>query len=188
MNVDNAIDKRRAYRALKKTEITPDIIKELGKAAQFAPSCFNKQPWRFVFITGPEPLERIKGAISEKNSWAFNASMIIAVVSEAPLDCRMKDGRHYYLFDTGIACGFLMLKATELGLVAHPMAGYDQAAAKELLDVPESMTIINIIAVGKHDGDWEGLLTEDQIITEASRPKRKPLSDIVFIDSYGNSL
>ena len=133
MDVKTAIDTRRAYRALMPFEVSSDLIGQLGEAAGLAPSCFNKQPWRFVFIHDQKSLNEFHSVFPENNAWAFNASLIIAVLSEASLDCRMKDGRDYYLFDTGIAGGFIMLRAAELGLVAHPMAGYNRKRQRSSL-------------------------------------------------------
>ncbi|MDC7227297.1 MAG: nitroreductase family protein [Spirochaetales bacterium] len=184
MNVDEAIETRRAYRALTRTDITNDIITKLGRAAQLAPSCFNKQPWQFIFISDGKKLKELNSALSEKNSWAAEASLLIAVFTEAGLDCRLKDGRDYYLYDTGIACGFIMLQAVELGLVAHPMAGFDQDSAKKILEIPESMKLINIIAVGRHSENYKELLDEQQAAIEENRPDRKTLSDFIYVDSY----
>ncbi|MHA1236914.1 MAG: nitroreductase family protein, partial [Candidatus Hodarchaeales archaeon] len=44
------IKSRRAYRALKPVEITRDQIEEIIEFIKIAPSCFNNQPWRFVFV------------------------------------------------------------------------------------------------------------------------------------------
>lgn len=185
MNIKEAIETRRAYRALKSFNVTDETLEALGSAAQMAPSCFNKQPWRFVFIYDEAALKEFHSVLPENNSWAFNASMIIAVITEPSLDCRLKDGREYAFFDTGMASAFIMLRATELGLVAHPMAGYDQAAAKEMLGVPEEMTLINLIAVGAHAENYEELLDEERLKSEANRPPRKDLSEFISKDRYG---
>ncbi len=50
MDVVTAIQTRRAYRSLDPVAITAELINELTKAAGLAASCFNKQPWRFVFV------------------------------------------------------------------------------------------------------------------------------------------
>jgi hypothetical protein len=52
------------------------------------------------------------------------SSLIIAVYSKREYDCIIDD-RECYLFDTGIAVSFMILRAAELGLVAHVIAGYD---------------------------------------------------------------
>ena len=187
MDVKDAIETRRAYRALTKVEITQEIISQLGHAAQLAPSCFNKQPWRYIFLYNEKLLEEFQVVFPVNNSWAFSSSLIIAVVSEVSLDCSMKDGREYYLYDTGIATGFILLRATELGLVAHPMAGYDHQKAKKILCISDEMALINIIAVGKHDENYKNVLPEEKISAEDSRPARKTFQEFLFINKYGNS-
>jgi len=186
VDVKVAIQKRRAYRALVPTNLTPEMLCELGRAAQLAPSCFNKQPWRYVFISEPASLELFHSALPDANSWARDASLIICVISEKSLDCRMKDGREYYQYDAGIASGFIMLRATELGLVAHPMAGYEQSKAKELLEIPPDMSLLNIIAVGKYAGNYKDILNKDDISSEEIRPLRKSLSEFIHMNIYGN--
>ena len=50
MDVKKAITNRRAYRSLKAVEITEELIMDLAECAQITPSCFNNQPWRFLFL------------------------------------------------------------------------------------------------------------------------------------------
>lgn len=188
MNVKDAIEERRAYRALKKTTITQEVIIQLGRAAQLAPSCFNKQPWRYIFIQNEKLLKDFQVVFPVTNSWAFSSSLIIAILSQKSLDCSMKDGREYYLFDTGISTGFILLRATELGLVAHPMAGYDPDKAKSLLGIPQEMKLINIIALGEHDNNYKNLLPEDKISGEENRPERIDFQEFLFVNKYGNSI
>ena len=184
MSVKVCIDERRAYRALDPVRITDDTIRDLATCAGLSASCFNKQPWRFVFARG-EALERLKGALNEGNAWATRASMIVAVVSEVGLDCRV-NGRDYYLFDTGMATAFLILRATEMGLVAHPIAGYDEDAARESLGVPDDMTVITLIIVGKHSDTINDLLSEQQASAETVRPVRKSFEEFAFMDVLGD--
>ena len=86
--------------------------------------------------------------MSKTNAWIQTASLIIAVFSRPEDDCRIR-GREYYLFDTGMATAFILLRATELGLVAHPIAGYDEKQVKNILDIPEEMKLITLVVVRK---------------------------------------
>jgi nitroreductase len=183
MDVKRAIDERRAYRALDPVEITDDVVHELATAAQLAPSCFNNQPARFVFVRDPDALKKLHEALSEKNAWARAASMIVAVASRLDLDCAIAK-REYFLFDTGLAVAFLVLRATELGLVAHPIAGYKEMRAKQALGIPDDMRLITLVIVGKHSDTIGPLLTEQQAEIEQVRPERKPLDQITFKDGY----
>jgi nitroreductase len=109
--------------------------------------------------------------------------MIIAVFSRKESDCVIKD-RVYYLFDTGMATAFVILRATELGLVAHPIAGFSEKKAKEILDIPENMRLITLVIVGKHRHDMRDVLSEEQKASERRRPERLPSEKFVFHNSY----
>ena len=183
MDVKEAIEERRAYRSLEKIEIDDEIIDELGKAAQLTPSCFNNQPWNFIFVKSEDKLKELGAVMSKNNRWTNNASLIVAVFSKKDDDCVVKD-REYHLFDTGMATAFLILRATELGLVAHPIAGYDEAETKELLDIPEEYKLITLVNIGKHSEEPNELLTEKQAEREKERPERKELEEFIHIDNY----
>lgn len=183
MDVKEAIERRRAYRSLDPVEITRDLVDDLAGCAQLAASCFNKQPWRFVFVADPEVLKRMRGALSRGNEWIHHASMIVAVFSKKELDCQVK-GREYYLFDTGMAVAHIILRATELGLVAHPIAGFDESRVKEILGIPEEMTVITLVNVGKKRQSMRPELSEQQIAWEKERPERLPLEKFVHLNQY----
>ena len=121
MNVKEAIEKRRALRSLDPIEISDELVIKLATVAQLTPSCANNQPWRFIFVREKDKLQKLNDALSDRNYWAKKASLIIAVFSKKENDCIVKE-REYYLFDSGMASAFIQLRATELGLVAHPIA------------------------------------------------------------------
>ena len=97
MKVKKAIESRRAYRSLDPVKITNDIISDLGISAQLSPSCFNYQPWKYVFIYDKQKLKELQKAITGKNKWVKRASLIIAVFSKQKDDCTVGE-REYYLF------------------------------------------------------------------------------------------
>ncbi|MBN2379657.1 nitroreductase family protein [candidate division WOR-3 bacterium] len=184
MNVKEAIDSRRAFRSLEDVEITSEIIDELGKAAQLAPSCFNNQPWRYVFIYDTEQLKKMHGALSDGNKWATKASMIIAVIAGKEDDCVIRERDFYYAFDTGLATAHLILRATELGLVAHPIAGYSPSKTRDILGIPEDVAVITLVIVGKKADEISDLLSAEQAERELRRPERLRLDEIVFHNRY----
>ncbi len=186
MDVKDAINNRRAYRSLEPVKITKNLINDLSKCAQLSASCFNNQPWRYVFVYKPEVLKKMHEALSSGNEWAKDASMIIAVFSKRENDCIIRD-REYYLFDTGMATAFLILRATELGLVAHPIAGFSPKKVREILNIPENMNVITLVIVGKHSSEIKPVLSEKQKNAEKHRPKRLSFKKIAFINSYSEN-
>ena len=183
MDLTALIEKRRAYRSLDPVEVTEQTVSALAEAARLAPSCFNNQPWRYVFVFDKEMLNKFHSALNRGNRWAERASLIIAVFSEPDQDCRIK-GRDYFLFDTGMATGFLVLRATDLGLVAHPIAGFDEQKVKEVLHIPDHMTVITLVIVGGHADEISSLLSDKQVAWEKERPERLKADDFIYSNEY----
>lgn len=183
MNFSKLVSKRRAYRKLKPFDVEPSIIKELVDIAKLAPSCDNKQPWRFVFIYDKEQLKEMNKAFYEQNRWVKNSSLLVGVFSKPDYDCRVEN-RDYYLFDTGIAVSYMMLRATEMGLVAHPTSYFDETEAKKILKIPEDMKLITILVMGKHVESGEIKLTPDQEHDELERPRRLSIQYLSYLNNY----
>jgi nitroreductase len=186
MDVKEALEKRRAYRALGAFEVTDGLIGELAEAARLMPSCFNNQPWKFVFARSPEKLEALRASFSQNNDWAKKAPLVIAAFAGKEHDCVIKE-REYYLFDLGMGVGALLLRAAELGLVAHPIAGFDPEAAKKALGIPDGNMLIALIIVGKKTGDLSAL-TPKQAEGEAERPARLAPENVFALDAYNDKL
>lgn len=181
MSVKETIKKRRAYRSLDPVEISRDLIESLAEMAKIAPSCANSQPWRFVFVYDKNRLNELFTALSEGNKWVEKTSMIIGVFSEPDSDCIIKE-RQYYLFDTGMATAFLILRATELGLVAHPIAGFKETLAKKILGISKEKRLITLVIVGKHSEIINPILSDSMKLGEKQRPPRKSLDEFIYIN------
>lgn len=182
-NILPIIQKRRAYRSLQPIKITEDIIETLSKAAQLSPSCFNNQPWHFIFTYEKNTLAPLFQALSSGNEWAQHASMIITVCAKKEDDCQIYD-REYYLFDLGLASAFLILQATDLDLVAHPIAGYSPKKVRQILCIPDDYMVITLIVIGKHEKINGNYLSEKQVKAEKTRPLRKPLESFIHHNTF----
>lgn len=182
MSVKETIKKRRAYRSLVPVEISKELIKDLAEVAMITPSCGNKQPWRFVFVYDTEELKKLFTTLSDGNKWVEKASMIVGVFSAPENDCMIGE-RHYFLFDTGMATAFIILRATELGLVAHPIAGFKETLAKEILGIPKKMRLITLVVIGKHTETVNPVLSDSMKLGEKQRPPRKSVNEFIYINN-----
>ncbi len=178
------IRQRRSRRAISKEKLTETKIDSLIRAAHLAPSCFNNQPWRFVLVDESEKLCRIKEALPGGNYWAKKAPLIIAVVSRKGLDCDLSHDRIYYKFDCGLAVENLLLQATDMDLVAHPIAGFDPEVTREVLNVPEEFDLITLIIVGKPGNPNE--LSDKHRKVELGERKRTPLEQVVARNKFSD--
>ncbi len=183
MDVKQAINNRRAFRSLEPVDITDKLIEDLAQCAQLTASCFNNQPWQYIFVYDKETLKQMHQALSQGNEWAQKASLIIVVLGRKQDDCIIKD-RVYYQFDIGMATEAMMLRATELGLVAHPIAGYSPRKTREILGIPDDVDVIALVIVGKKSDKINSILSDKQIEAEKQRPERKKIEDFVFHNKY----
>ena len=159
-----------------------DKVQAMMEAAQLSASCMNMQPWRFLILDEPVALERGREALAEGNYWARTAPVLLIGLSRVDLDCSIPDGRDYFLFDLGMAAQNLMLQATELGLVARPMAGFKPAVLREAFRIPDSYTILIVIAVG-YEGELSTLKDNHQKVSVAPRA-RNPLEQNFFFNQF----
>jgi len=83
----------------------------------------------------------------------------VAAYSRAEYDCQLPDGRKYYRFDLGMAVMNLMLAATEHGLAARPMAGFDPVEIRKAFGLADADDLMVVVAVGRPD-DGESHLPE----------------------------
>ena len=181
-DVNQIIGTRRSKRAISEEPIGSEKIETIVSAAHLAPSCFNNQPWRLVLVQSPERLKKIKDALPDGNYWARKAPLFIAVTSAPDMDCQLSWNRVYFKFDCGLAVENLLLQATDLGLVAHPIAGFDPSASREVLEIPDGVQLITFVVVGK-PGNPEELSQKHRKEEETAR-KRKPLEEVVTRESY----
>jgi len=181
MDIKKAIELRRAYRSLDPVVFSREMIDDLAECARLTPSCFNNQPWNYVFVTDEDQLQNLFGCLSRGNEWIHKASMIAAVYGFKDKDCVVKE-REYFLFDIGMSVGFILLRATEMGLVAHPIAGFNEECVKETLGIPMDARMITLINFGKKSDTLNPVLSDGQKLAEKERPPRKELSEFVHID------
>ena len=182
MEFEEVIEKRAAHRALDKIEISEELIREVAYQASRAPSCGNKQPWRFIFVKEEAKLKELHEALTGGNYWAKHASLIVAIFSDKEYGCVIGE-REYYLFGTGMATEQLMLAFVNKGFVAHAMAGFKEGIAKQILKIPKEMRLITLVAVGKKSDDLSSLGEKHQI-SEKTRSTRKPFEEFSFFNEY----
>lgn len=184
MEVKEAVDRRRATRAFDARPVSDGLISELIEAMRLSPSCNNNQPWRVIVARDPASLEVVRTSLTKGNVWATRAPLIFVICARLDDDCKLADRRDYYLFSAGIAVGEMVLRATELGLIAHPIAGYDALAIKEKLVIPADHVLITLVICG-YPGNDVSLLSEKQLLAEVERPPRKPVGENFFDGLWG---
>ena len=147
------IKTRRSMRKFTDKELTQEEVELLLRAALMSPSSHRSTGWQFIAVDDKPTLARL--AECKESGAAFVAEAPLAIVVMA--DPAVSDA---WVEDASIAALMIQLQAEDLGLGscwAHVKGRYaaDGTAANtvvhELLDIPENMQVLCIIAVG-HKG------------------------------------
>jgi nitroreductase len=164
-------------------ELSNVDVTALLEAARWAPSANNLQPWRFVISRrGDYKFAQMIDAMTGFNKvWAPKASALIlvgAVTTQA-------DGTHRpgALYDAGLAVSLLTVEAHHRGQVVHQIGGFSHDALKAEFHLPEEITPIVILAIGKQ-APADALDDPKLVDREISARSRKPLDELILSDSF----
>lgn len=139
---------RWSTRAFAPYELSKEELYTILEAGQHAPSANNFQPWRFFIAQTEQEKAHFLSFILPRNAeWCKNASALILLASDTLTEDGKDNGKH--AFDTGAAWQAIALQAHLLGLSTRAMGGFDSAAAREKLNIPQQLVPQIVIALGK---------------------------------------
>jgi nitroreductase len=176
------IETRRAYRGLSDAPIEADVQDRILTAATYAPSCSNKQPWRFIVVNSDEARRKVQECLVGGNYWAKKAPVFILAATKADLDCNLNENREYALFDVGQAVMSLQYQAVHEGLVVHPMAGFKAKELKNLFNIPDEYVLITVIAIAHPGDDTE--LSDKHKESEHSARSRVDQDQVIALNEW----
>jgi nitroreductase len=171
-DIDSMFTDRWSPRGFASEPLTEREVGALFEAARWAPSCYNEQPWLFVYATEPEPRQKLLACLVAKNqTWARHAPLLMFVLARRSFAKNGKENRHAP-FDAGAAWMALALQARKIGLYAHAMAGFSQDKAYETLGVArEEYLVMAAVAVGRRGDASE--LPEDLRAIESPNDRKQ---------------
>jgi nitroreductase len=179
-----AVLARWSPRSFADRDVSPADLRTVFEAARWAASSFNEQPWRFIVgLRNSLTYKKIFSTLIGFNqNWAGAAPVLILGAAKTKFSHNGADNRNA-LYDLGAASSYLTLQAASLGLTTHQMAGFDPAAARQALEIPEEYTFGAVIALG-YQGEPSALPHPDLIAQETAPRTRKQLSEFV-LSSWG---
>ena len=168
---------RRSLYALSGKPLAHKQLMTLFEAAKWAPSEYNVQPWRFMYAHRDTPAwhNLFDLLVPFNQEWAKNAAVLIVVVSKKTFDNGKPSTTHSFV--TGAAWMNFVVEATLHGIVAHGIAGFDYAKAREKCKVPEDFAIEMMCVVGFPD--YSGKSEKELQQRDATPSLRKPFEAFV---------
>jgi nitroreductase len=150
METFEALFTRRSIRKYTDKAVEDEKIQEILKAAMYAPSARNTQPWQFLVISEKGMLNKIK----QVHPYA-------SMLAEAPLavlvcgDKTYEPDENYLNTNCSAATQNLLLAAHALGLGGVWLGVFPRKermdALTNLFGLPENITPISLVAIGYPD-------------------------------------
>jgi len=150
MKINTSIRNRWSPVGFSNKDISPDILKTVFEAARWAPSSMNEQPWMYYYsFKGEAGFGLMLDCLVEANrEWAKDAPALILSLAKKNFEYKNRPNRHA-LHDTGAANTLLAVQASELGLQAHQMGGFDIAKTMNTFNLsPSEFEPASFIALG----------------------------------------
>ena len=148
--------------------VPKEILVKILEAGRLAPSAKNYQPWKFLLISSPPLIEKVKACY--QRDWIRDAPHILVLVGlKNEAWTRGYDGYNSVETDVSIAMTHLILAAENEGVGACWIAAYDPALLKDAINPGENQQIYAMTPLGYPKPGFQ----------KTALKKRKPLDDIV---------
>jgi nitroreductase len=160
MNTLKAILSRRSIRQYKKKKVSKQKINEILKAAMYAPSAMNYQPWHFLVVDKREDINHLY-KINPHAEMLLKAPLAIIVCGDLKAEVNID----YLVQDCSAATQNALLAIHNLGLGGVWISAYPNKDAveqiKKYYEIPENIVPVSIISLGY---PAEEIKTEDRFI------------------------
>ena len=167
MEVYQASRSRRTVRDYKPDPIPQELIKKILQCARWSPSSSNTQKWSFIAIQNLDTLSEL-GNICKQGPFVGQAPFAVAVVMDDAPSPQLDAGRAIQSME-------LMAWSEGVGMCFVGVREQDQiVAVKALLNIPEKMDLITVLAFG-YRAD----------IPKPPGTPRVPFNEIVHWDRFG---
>lgn len=173
MELKEAIFGRRSVRKFKDKPVDKRDLEEVLKAAIWAPTASNNQPWAFICVTDQGTIHKIN-AVAPGLFGNPKAMICICLDHTKTIKRVNKEGREvsnpFGYWDCSMAAQNILLSAYDRGLGSCVIASFNQDAVRELLEAPMQTEPLMLIILGYPDQNPKA-------------PPRK--TDIIFWQKYG---
>ena len=154
MEIMEGILTRRSIRKYTTKEVSEDQIEVLLKAAMYAPSASNQQPWHFIVIRDRNILNKI-AEVHPYAKMLSQAALAILVCGDEEREL----SKGYWVVDCSAATQNILLAAHDLGLGAvwlgiHPREERKNEVRK-IFDLPQNIQPMSIVSIGYPDEEKE---------------------------------
>ncbi len=167
MNATDAVRTKLEVREFNGKRVPSNVKLAVLEAARLTQSSVNSQHWRFVLVQEPEGIQRLAEA-STTGDWISGADFAVIVCT--------RPGKSIYMFDAGRAVQDMQLTAWDHQVASGLYTGFELAEMRQAFRIPDDLSPVVVLGFGYPRRRLLG------------KKSRKPLSEIAFLETYGNKL
>lgn len=184
-----AIAARWSPRSFLPDAVPEAALRQVLEAARWASSAYNEQPWQYLVTrkeNEPEAHAKLLACLVPFNQgWANTAPVLMLACARVNFAEKGNPNR-WAEYDTGQATSAMAIEAASLGLQIHQMAGFDAAAARAAFAIPEDVTPMAALVLGKPGP--ASALPEALAQRETAPRARKPAAEMFFAGAWGQAV
>lgn len=151
MEFMDVVKKRISIRKFKDTPVEKEKIDTLIDLMRIAPSASNRQEWKFVAVSDPEQLAKMRVACESRGP-AMTAPVIFCICATEYKE-NNDSGYNRGTIDASIATTYLHLATYDMGLGSCWVGSFDPDMATEIIGCPEGTRVVTVVPVGYPDED-----------------------------------
>jgi nitroreductase len=146
--------------------VPADVKLKVVETGRLTGSGMNVQHWRFILVQDRAALKRL-AEDSTTGKWVEGANFAVIVLTDPKLP--------FHLIDAGRAMQNMQTAAWDFGVVSCIFTGMNKDALHKDFSIPSGMNASVVVGFGYPAKKVSG-----------KRKNRKALSEVAFIEKYGN--
>jgi nitroreductase len=148
--------------------VPADVKLKVLEAARLTGSGMNNQHWRFILVQGRDNLKRL-AEDSTTGGWVAQANFAVIVLTNPKFG--------FHMLDAGRAAQDMQVAAWNFGVGSCLFTGFNLETLRKDFGLPRDLSPSVVVGFGYLAKRLTG-----------KRKKRKPLSELVSLNSYDNRL
>jgi len=146
-------------------KVPADVKLKVLEAARASGTGLNKQEWRFILVQEREAIKRL-AEDSTSGGWVAGANFAVIVLADPKLG--------FHLIDSGRAIQNIQLAAWDQGVISGLYTGFKEERMRKDFAIPDELKPTVVVGFGY------------PVKKILGKKNRKPLSELAFVDKYGN--
>ncbi|TMI54810.1 nitroreductase [Candidatus Bathyarchaeota archaeon] len=146
-------------------KVPVDVKLKVLEAARASGTGINKQHWRFILVQDKVVIKKL-AEDSTSGGWVAGADFAVIVLADPQLG--------FHLIDSGRAVQDMQLAAWDQGVISGLYTGFKEDRMRRDFAIPNELKPTVVVGFGYPTMKILG------------KKNRRPLSELAFVDKYGN--